>query len=172
MTNYLVATFGDRIKAEAAYTTLEAKEFPLQQVTLLGTGYKSWVDYPLFDPNQAIRQRLRWVLTWLVPFGFFGGFTFNQISQLTIVPSLSPLANSVIGGIMGAISGALGSLTVGGGIRLFLPGQDVQTYRQRLQTGKYLLVIKGSEFSVGQAYRLLRPLDPESLQVHESPDLS
>jgi len=170
MANYLVATFGDRPEAEAAYTALETKDFPLRQVTLLGAGHQSWVDYPLFDPNQALRQRLKWVMAWLIPFGFFAGFAFNQITQLTILSSLGSLANGAIGGLMGAGSGALGSLMVSGGIKLLLPGQDTLTYRQRLQTGKYLLVIKGSEFSVGQAYRILRSLRPESLQVYESPE--
>ena len=39
--NYLVAVLPDRIQAEAAYTALEKEGLPIEQVSILGKGYKS-----------------------------------------------------------------------------------------------------------------------------------
>lgn len=171
MANYLVATFSDRREAETAYRRLESQGFPLHKATLLGSGHKSLADHPLFDPNRAIRQRLQWMIAWLVPFGFFGGFTFNQITQLTIWSGASPLVNGVLGGLMGAVAGVFGSLTIAEGFRLLLPGQDTLTYDQRIERGKYLLAIQGSELTIDQGNRILRSQSPESLQIYQAPGL-
>ncbi len=169
MTNHLVATFLDRMQVEAAYTALETGGLPMPQVKILGRGYQQLEEIGLFDPNLASRQRVFRMVLWLVPFGFFAGFTFNQVTQLTILPGFSDLANSVIGGLMGAIAGGLGSLTVGDGPKLLLRGQETLPYRDRLQAGKYLLVVSGSETLIRKANNLVRSLDCESLQIYEAP---
>jgi hypothetical protein len=170
MTNYLVATFRDRIQAEAAYTTLETAGLPLSQVSILGQGYKSLEESGVFDPHQAARQQAWQMMLWLIPFGFFAGFTFNQVTQLTILSSLNELGNSLLGGLMGAAAGALGSFTVGGGLQLLIRQQDAVPYRDRLQAGKYLLVVTGSDLVIRQANNLLQSLGSEGLQVYEAPD--
>lgn len=169
MNNYLVATFLDRIQVEAAYTALEQEGIAASQVNILGPGYRQLEEVELFDPNQAARRQAIQMLVWLVPFGFFAGFTFNQVTQLTIVPSLSDLANSILGGLLGAASGALGSLTVGGGLQLLIGGRETIPFRQRLQAGKYLLVVRGSETLIRKANNLVRSLKCESLQVYQAP---
>ena len=63
---YLVAVLGDRIEAEAAYTTLEKADVPMDRVTILGRGYRSADEYGLIDPKvQAIRQ-MKLMAIWLV----------------------------------------------------------------------------------------------------------
>ncbi len=166
--NYLVATFADRIAAERAYTDLETAHFPLEKVSLFGSGYKSSQELQtLYDPFLAARQEMQRMLVWLVPFGFFAGFTFNQVTAIPIIASFNPLNNSILGGIFGAIAGGLGSLTVGGGLKVVLGGQSGVPFQKRLAQGHYLIAIQASETQIRQAERLLQNLAPLYLQAYE-----
>jgi hypothetical protein len=167
MANYLVITLSNRTKAETAYTALEQAKFPLAQVQLIGQGYQSLDTYPLYDPSLAIRQQVQRMAIWLLPFGFFAGYGFNQITELTIFPNLSPLMNGVIGGLMGAVSGAMGGFAAGGGFKLF-NAQERQTFQARLNLGQYLLVVTGDEVMIQRAITLLRPQRAERVQVFEA----
>ena len=53
--NYVIAVFPDRIQAEAAYSALEKAELPMEQVSILGKGYKSADEFGLIDPGQQAR---------------------------------------------------------------------------------------------------------------------
>lgn len=166
--NYLVAVLGDRIQAEAAYSQLEQDGFKAQQVAILGRGYKSADEYGLVDPNLEARKQARFMAYWLVPFGFFAGFSFSLITGLDTFAWAGEIGNHLIGGVLGAGSGALGSLFVGGGVGLVFGGGDALPYRNRLNAGKYIVVVKGSEVTVRTAIGILRQFDPESLQGYES----
>ncbi|AXY68044.1 hypothetical protein D3A95_07810 [Thermosynechococcus sichuanensis E542] len=166
MKNYLVATLGDRLQAEAVYTQLEKDGFPMEKVALLGRGYKQWAELGLIDPFQVARQQMQRMLIWLVPFGFFAGFTFNQATQIDILPMLDRLNNSILGGIFGAIAGALGSLTVGGGLQVVITGKSGIPFEKRLQRGKYLILIQGSDSEIRRAERLLKVQPLENLQSY------
>ncbi len=43
-------------------------------------------------------------------------------------------------------------------------GGDALTYRNRLNSGKYLVVVKGSDALTRKATSILRQYDPENLQ--------
>jgi hypothetical protein len=167
MANYLVFTLADRIKAETAYTTLEQAKFPLAQAQMLGAGYKTLASYPIYDPSLGTWQQVRRMATWLLPFGFLAGFGFNQITELTILPQLPPLLNGLIGGIMGGVSGLMGGFAAGGGFKL-LNAEERQTFQDRLNQGKYLLVVTGDEVMIQRAITLLRPQRAERVQVFEA----
>ncbi|GEM_PF-4957964 len=47
--------------------------------------------------------------SWLVPFGFAAGYTFSLITGLDTFAWAGTIGNRVIGGLLGAISGAMGS---------------------------------------------------------------
>ena len=72
--------------------------------------------------------------------------------------------NHIVGGILGAIGGAMGSFFVGGGVGLTTGSGDALPYRNRLNEGKYLLVVKGSESIQQKAATILRRFNPETLQ--------
>ncbi len=170
MANYLVATLPDRVQAETAYITLEEADLPPSQLSIYGRGFTSAEECESFDPTLMIRRNIKRMLMWVLPFGFFGGFTFNQLTQLTILSEVHTLADAIIGGFLGAIAGAMGAFASNGGIKL-LRGPDTVPFSQRLQSGQYLLVVKGSEALVRQANRALRPLHlEEALQIFEGPD--
>lgn len=167
--NYLVAVLPDRIQAEAAYVALEKEGLPTQQVAILGKGYKSADEYGLIDPNEQARKQAQLMATWLVPFGFAAGFTFSWITDLDTFAWAGQLGNHIIGGLLGAVSGAMGSVFVGGGVGLIFGGGDALPYRNRLNAGKYLIVVKGSETLTRQATRILRQFEPENIQGYADP---
>ncbi len=162
--HYLVAVLSDRIQAETAYSALEAQNLPMDKVAILGRGYKSADEYGLIDPNEQAQRQAKLMATWLVPFGFVAGATFSLITGLQTFAWAGEIGNHVVGGLLGAASGGLGSIVAGGGVGLIIGGGDALPYRNRLNAGKYLVVVAGSDSLTRQASSILRSLDPESLQ--------
>jgi len=168
--NYLVAVMSDRIQAEAAYSALEEKGIPMDQVAILGRGYQSADEYGLIDPNEQGRKQATFMAYWLVPFGFVAGYTFSVITGLQTFAWAGEIGNHAIGGLLGAISGGLGSIVAGGGVGLILGGGDALPYRNRLNAGKYLVILRGSESLTRKATPVLRQFDPENIQGYVAPE--
>jgi len=167
--NYLVAVLSDRIKAEAVYSALEKNGLPMNKVAILGQGYQSIDEYGLLDPKERTIKQTRLMTLWLVPFGFIGGTIFSVITKLDTFAWAGEIGNHVIGGLLGAVSGAMGSLTMSGGLGLLFGGENAMPYRKQLEQGKYLLVAKGSENLTRQVDRNLQKLDVENIQVYPDP---
>lgn len=161
--NYLVAVLPDRIQAEEAYSALEKEGLPTNQIDILGTGYKSADEYGFIDPNQQAKKGASRLSSWLIPFGFVAGYAFNLLTGIEIFP-IGNLGNHFIGGLLGAGAGAMGAYFVGGGVGLTVGSGDALPYRNRLNEGKYLIVVKGTEELIRQATRILRQFEPENLQ--------
>ncbi|UKO97914.1 hypothetical protein [Nostoc sp. UHCC 0870] len=159
--NYLVAVLPDRIQAESAYLALEEEGI---NSTILGRGYKTADEFGLIDPNAQAKKQAQLMSYWLVPFGFFAGFTFSLSTGLDTFAWAGEIGNHVVGGLLGAASGAMGSVFVGGGIGLVVGSGDALPYRNRLDAGKYLVVVQGSEALSRQATRILRQFEPENIQ--------
>jgi hypothetical protein len=66
---------------------------------------------------------------------------------------------------MGSVSGAMGGFSMSGGLKLLLNAQERQTYQDRLNQGKYLLVVTGDEVMIQRATMLMRPQRADQLQV-------
>ena len=159
--NYLVAVLQDRIQVEAAYLALEKESI---KGTILGKGYKTADEFGLIDPNEQAIKQVRLMAFWLVPFGFFAGFTFSVLTGLGTFAWAGEVGNHIIGGLLGAVSGGMGSVFVGGGVGLVTGSGDALPYRNRLNEGKYLIVVKGTEELTTRATRILRQFEPENLQ--------
>jgi hypothetical protein len=140
MMNYLVAVLSNRMQAEAAYSALEKEGLPSGQVDILGSGYKSADDYGLIDP-----------------------------SSIDIIPSLPPIGNCILGGLFGAAAGVMGAYFTGGTVGLALGSGDALPYRNRLNAGKYLIIVKGTDQLTRQATRVLRQFEPENIQGYIEP---
>ena len=168
--NYLVAVLSDRIQAEAAYSAIETEGLPLDRVTILGRGYKTADEFGLIDPNQEARKQAMRMVTWLVPFGFAAGCTFSLITGLNTFAWAGDIGNHAIGGLLGAISGAMGGVFVGGGVGLMFGGGDALPYRNRLNAGKYIVVVQGSDALIRQATKIMRRFEPENIQGYEAPN--
>jgi hypothetical protein len=165
--NYLIAVLSDRMQAEEAYTLLEKANIPTEQISILGKGYKSADEFGFIDPNVQAKKNARRMAFWLIPFGFFGGFTFDAITTIDTFGWAGEPWNHIIGGFLGAIGGAMGSFFVGGGIGLVEGSGDALPYRNRLNAGKYLVIVQGNEKIKREATNILRQLNPENLQGYQ-----
>jgi hypothetical protein len=167
--NYLVTVLKDRIAAEEAYSALEKEGLPMDKISILGRGYKSADEFGLIDPNLEARKQARRLAYWTIPFGFIAGYAFNLQTGIQILEGAGSIGNHIIGGIFGAIAGAMGGLFAGGGVGLLIGGGDALPYRNRLNAGKYLIVVKGSESLIRRATGILRPFKPENIQGYAEP---
>ena len=166
--NYLIAVLSDRIVAEEAYTALEKAEISRSQISILGKGYKTADEFGLIDPNQQAKKRALLMASWLVPFGFAGGYLFNLITGLDTLDWAGEPGNHIVGGLLGAIGGAMGSIFVGGGVGLTSGSGDALPYRNRLNAGKYLIVVQGTESIKNKATSILRQFEPETIQGYST----
>lgn len=167
--NYLIAVLSDRIQAEAAYSALETAGLASGQIDILGNGYQSADDYGLINPTAAASKEVKRELYWLVSFGFLAGYAFNWLTAIEILPTLSPIGNHIIGGIFGAAAGGLGAYLSGGTIGLTVGSGDALPYRNRLNAGKYLIIVHGTDKLTLQATRVLRQFEPENIQGYSEP---
>lgn len=166
--NYVIAVLADRIQAEAAYSTLEKEGLPLEQITIVGQGYKTGAEYGFIDPKEPARKQAKLMSLWLIPFGFIGGIAFNLSTHYQLVPEVGTLGNQLIGGLLGAMGGAMGGYAAG--MTSVMSSEDESlSYRNRLKEGKYLVVVKGAPNLTNQASRILRNLQPESVQSYVDP---
>ena len=161
--------YGGNVFLRAHTLLFNPLKIPKKRLTLLGQGQLLPADSDIYDPNQAVRTQIKRMLFWLVPFGFFAGFTFNQITGLTIIESASPLINGLCGGLLGAPSGLLGAVFIGGGVKLFSKDPEDELFSKRVDAGKYMLVMIGSELELRQANRQLRSHPYELIQAYQGP---
>jgi hypothetical protein len=164
--NYLVAVLSDRIQAESAYTMLEKQGLPMKQITILGNGYKTADEFGLIDPNEIARKQAKMMALWIVPFGFIGGVAFSLSTNLQTFAWAGEIGNHIVGGICGAIGGAMGSVFIGGGSGVAFGSGDALPYRNRINAGKYLIVVEGSQLLLQQATTILRQSELENIQSY------
>ena len=167
--NYLVTVLENKQQAEEAYSVLERDGIPTEKITILGRGYQSADEFGLIDPNLQASKRAKKLAYMLIPFGFVAGYAFNVLTGIQLFSFTNSVAEHIIGGILGAASGLLGAIIVGGGVGLTTGSGDALTYRNRLNAGKYIIVTKGKESLIRQATRLLRQFEPEFIQGYEEP---
>lgn len=155
--NYLIAVLPNRMEVEAAYTALEKENSPMSQITILRRGYQSVDEFGLIDPDQQASKWSRRLAYQLILFGFAAGFVFDAIWS-------NDLINHIVGGILGAGAGALGALFTSGRFGWTTASGDVIVYRNRLNSGKYLILTKELELLIRQATKILRQFEPEITQ--------
>ncbi|MEB3213159.1 MAG: hypothetical protein VKL39_17540 [Leptolyngbyaceae bacterium] len=88
----------------------------------------------------------------------------NLLTGIEIAQWLGDIGHHIVGGLLGAASAAFGAL-VAGTISGWTTGSgDAIAYRNRLNAGKYLIIVKGADALMEEATRLLRAYDLENLQ--------
>ncbi|MBE9121290.1 hypothetical protein IQ269_10885 [Tychonema sp. LEGE 07199] len=162
--NYLIAVLPDRMQAEAAYCALEKEGLPMKQVSILGRGYKTADEFGLIDPNQQANKQAKLMAIWLIPFGFIAGVTFSLMTELKTFAWAGEIGDHLIGGLLGAIGGGMGSVFVGGAGGMAFGSGDALPYRNRLNAGKFLIAVKGTDVLTDKAANILRSFEPENMQ--------
>lgn len=78
------------------------------------------------------------------------------------------LANTVIGGGIGAAGGGLVGALIGWGI----PGDRAKYYDERLQAGEYVLLVEGTEAEVRSAEAILASRGIQDWEIYHAPSES
>jgi hypothetical protein len=167
--NYLIAVLPDRFQAEEAYTALEKAGIPLTKMAIAGRGYKTADEVGLYDAKEQAKKKAIFMAYWLIPFGFIGGYIFNLITGLHNLDWAGDPGNHIVGGVLGAIGGAMGSVFVGGGASWATStAGDTVSYREYLDANKYLLLVDNIGGFGDRAIPILRQLTPELIQSYNS----
>jgi hypothetical protein len=167
--NYLIAVLPDRFQAEEAYTALEKAGIPLAKMAIAGRGYKTADEVGLYDAKEQAKRKAIFMAYWLIPFGFVGGYIFNLITGLHNLDWAGDPGNHIVGGVLGAIGGAMGSVFVGGGASWATStAGDTVSYREYLDANKYLLLVDNIGGFGDRAIPILRQLTPELIQSYNS----
>jgi hypothetical protein len=167
--NYLIAVLPDRFQAEEAYTALEKAGIPLTKMAIAGRGYKTADEVGLYDAKEQAKKKAIFMAYWLIPFGFIGGYIFNLITGLHNLDWAGDPGNHIVGGVLGAIGGAMGSVFVGGGASWATSSAgDTVSYREYLDANKYLLLVDNIGGFGDRAIPILRQLTPELIQSYNS----
>ncbi|TVP63955.1 MAG: hypothetical protein EA342_17335 [Leptolyngbya sp. LCM1.Bin17] len=163
VTSYLIAVLDNRIKAEAAYLTLQQSSLPIDQLDILGRGYKNADEFGLVNPNHEARKQVNQLANWVVIFGFGAGYLFNVLTGIEIISWLGAIGNHALGGLFGAAAAAFGAY-VTGTLSGWTSSGDALAYRNRLTAGKYILIAQGPDRFIQEATQVLRRYEPENLQ--------
>jgi hypothetical protein len=60
----------------------------------------------------------------------------------------------------------MGSFVVGGAGGMAFGSGDALPYRNRLNAGKFLIAVKGTDDLTGKAAKILRQFEPENIQAY------
>ncbi len=137
----VVVVLDDRERLRSLKQELADLKPPLRQLVAVGPGETDPATIERLDPTTARRRRQRSMARWLLPFGFLAGLTFTQITDLHTFSALGPWGEPVIGGLLGLISGWMGSFAAA----FSVASEDadrIRGLRNRLEEGQWLLVLE------------------------------
>ena len=97
----------------------------------------------LLNPALARKDRQKTLATWLIPFGFIAGLSFSQMTDLKTFADMGfpTQLEKLLGGLVGMISGALGSFFSAGGINQETI-DDLRAIRKKSEEGFWLLILE------------------------------
>ena len=100
-------------------------------------------DIKLLNPTLARKERQKALATWLIPFGFIAGLSFSQMTDLKTFEELGfpNQFEKILGGLVGMISGGLGSFFSAGSINQE-NDDDIRALRKKSELGYWLLILE------------------------------
>ena len=103
----------------------------------------SFNNIKLLNPALARKDRQKTLATWLIPFGFIAGLSFSQMTDLKTFADMGfpNQLEKLLGGLVGMISGALGSFFSAGGISQETV-DDLRAIRKKSEEGLWLLILE------------------------------
>ena len=103
----------------------------------------SFNNIKLLNPALARKDRQKTLASWLIPFGFIAGISFSQMTDLKTFADMGfpNQLEKLLGGIVGMISGALGSFFSAGGINQETV-DDLRAIRKKSEEGFWLLILE------------------------------
>jgi len=120
---------------------LAALQPPLASLVAVGEGETPLEQVAELNPALARQRRQKGMALWLIPFGFFAGLTFTQITDLQTFAALGPWGEPLVGGLLGMGSGWMGSFVAAASVSSEVDDR-IRTLRNRLEEGSWLLVLE------------------------------
>ena len=107
------------------------------------TNQSSFNNIKLLNPALGRKDRQKALATWLIPFGFIAGLSFSQMTDLKTFADMGfpNQLEKLLGGLVGMISGALGSFFSAGGISQETV-DDLRAIRKKSEEGFWLLILE------------------------------
>ena len=123
-------------KLDQDYSNLDASEDVFLNLS-------SFNNIKLLNPALARKDRQKTLATWLIPFGFIAGLSFSQMTNLKTFTDMGfpNQFEKLLGGLVGMISGALGSFFSAGGINQEMV-DDLRSIRKKSEEGFWLLILE------------------------------
>tara|TARA_Y100001968_G_scaffold119632_1_gene108972 strand:- start:545 stop:1144 length:600 start_codon:yes stop_codon:yes gene_type:complete len=103
----------------------------------------SFNNVKLLNPAIARKDRQKTLATWLIPFGFIAGLSFSQMTDLNTFADMGfpNQLEKLLGGLVGMVSGALGSFFSVAGISQETV-DDLRAIRKKSEEGFWLLILE------------------------------
>ncbi|MEO6094161.1 MAG: general stress protein [Fibrobacteria bacterium] len=166
--NSLVATYPSHTSAESAIKSLQQSGFDMKKLSLVGRDQDT-EEHVVGYYNAGDRMKA-WGKT-----GTFWGGLWGLLfgSALFWIPGLGPLlvAGPLVGWIVAGLEGALlmaGLTAIGAALySIGIPQDSVLRYETAIKTGKFVLIIHGSEKEATDAEEILSRTGPETLERHQ-----
>ncbi len=136
-----VVVLSDQRAAEGLSQQLQETKLPLTRCITLPPEGDAIDQVELLSPNLTRVRRQKAMARWLMPFGFFAGCTFTQITTLDTFASFGPWGAAFIGGLLGMGSGLMGSYAAAASV----PSENedgVRILRNRNLEGCWLLLLE------------------------------
>ena len=117
----------------------------------------------LLNPSLAQKDRQKTLATWLIPFGFIAGLSFSQMTDLKTFADMGfpNQLEKLLGGLVGMISGALGSFFSAGGTNQETV-DDLRALRKKSEEGCWLLILE-LPMEIEPPWQILKEID--SLEI-------
>ena len=107
------------------------------------TNQSNFKNIKLLNPELARKDRQKTLASWLIPFGFIAGLSFSQMTDLKTFADLGfpNQFEKLFAGLVGMISGWLGSLFSAGGSDQETD-DDLRSLRKKSEQGFWLLILE------------------------------
>ncbi len=166
--NSVVAIMKSHVEAEAAVKKLEQGGFDMKKLSIVGRDYHT--DENVIGYYNA-GDRMKY---WGKLGAFWGGFWGMLFgSAFFLIPGVGPLlfAGPIIGYVLGALEGAVvvgGLSALGAGLySMGIPKDSILQYETAIKSGRYVLIVHGSDSESVNARGILRSTNPDVLEENQ-----
>jgi uncharacterized membrane protein len=166
--NAVVAIYKSHTEAEAAIKELQRSSFDMKKLSIVGRDQHT-DEHVIGYYNAGDRMKY-----WGKAGAFWGGIWGMLFgSAFFLIPGVGPLlvAGPLVGWILGALEGAVvvgGLSAIGAGLySLGIPKNSILQYETALRTGKFVLIVHGTQEETARAREIINRTNPEALQEHQ-----
>ncbi len=117
----------------------------------------------ILNPKLDRQIRQRSMKNWLMPFGFLAGLSFSNMTNLTTFSflNLNAIGESLIGGLLGLVSGYIGSFFASGSINLNR-SKEIRPLLNANKDGKWLILLE-EQNGYELPWNLLKESEPNDI---------